>query len=158
MIHNLLTAVIRHGKDRPALRHERFSQPRHADQRIDRNLHRTDEAVTRTIRHAAMEIISWAVRDRMNEDVEPAPPCGDCREDSLHLTLCFHIERHQERCADTLCDRCHIGLRLFVHIGQRDFGARRAKSLRAAGGDGMRIRNTHHQRDFVFKKLHVCMT
>jgi hypothetical protein len=57
----------------------------------------------------------------------------------------MRVERHEDRCLQSLGERLDVGPGLFLHIGDRQLGADLAKRRRAAVGDRVLVGNPDEQ-------------
>ena len=145
---DFLGAQVTHGHQAAAVRHQRFGQFRHAHEGVAGDIHRLREAVGRTVRDAAMQVLFRRVSDGMDDEIEPPPLLLDLRKQRFELARHGHIERRHDGRLHLLRQRLHMRTRLVIEPGHGQFGASRAQGAGAAPGDALRVGDAHHQPAF----------
>ena len=120
-----------------------------------RDVHRGQEAVARHVVDAAAERVLGREGDRVDEEVELAPVCGDALEDRLELAVGHHVHRHEDRRLDLARERLDMRLRLVVEVGDRELGAEGAEGAGAAPGDRAVVGDADDQALLAFEQLRL---
>lgn len=136
VLNDLVGTEIGDRHARAAMSHQRLRAAHHADERVDRDIHRRGEALARAVDHPGMEIILGTERHRVETDIDLSPSLADCVEDPRILIVVAHVERQDDAGAELFRERADIFLRLVILIGHRQIGALVAKRLGAAKRDG----------------------
>ena len=109
VIDNLFSAVIAHCQNAAAVRHQGDRQPRHSDQRVDRDVHRLRETLFRARADRAMQVVFRAGCDGMNNEIHLAPFAANRFENGSHLRVILHIQRQEDRGIQPGGNRCDKG-------------------------------------------------
>jgi hypothetical protein len=81
----------------PPVLHQGLGQVRHADEEVDRDVHGLPEALARAVDDAAVQVVAGGEGDRVEEEVEPAPPGLDLLEQGLELALGHDVQGLEDR-------------------------------------------------------------
>ena len=142
---DFLGAQVTHGHQAAAVRHQGFGQLRHAHEGVAGDIHRLREAVSRTVRHAAMQVLFGRVSDGMDHEIEPPPLLRDLRKQRFELARHGHVEWRHDGRLHLLRQRFHMRTGLVIEPGDCQFGTGCAQCAGAAPGDALRVGDTDHQ-------------
>ena len=87
------------------------------------------------INHAPVQRLLRRERDRVEQEIEPAPLLLDTLEHLFGLPFGVHIQRHEDRRLELLRQRFDVLSRAFVEIGYRKLRAQRPERLRTPPSD-----------------------
>jgi hypothetical protein len=65
-----------HREQRPAIRHQRLGEPRHADEEMAGDVHRQQKALARAVDHAAVQVLPGRKRDRVQRESSRPQRCA----------------------------------------------------------------------------------
>jgi hypothetical protein len=101
-------AEVAHREQRAAVRHERFGEARHAEERVARDVHRAGEALARAVGDAAVQIGGRREGDRVQDEVEPPPLRANRFEQRFQVAAALDVERHGDRRGELLRQRLDV--------------------------------------------------
>ena len=92
----------------------------------------------------------------MDQEIEPAPFCAQCREDRIDAVEIFDVAGQDQFDTERLRKRFHALAQRLALIGKSELRALRRKRLRNAPGDRMIIGDAHDQPALALHQvLHV---
>jgi hypothetical protein len=107
---------------------QRFGAAHYADERIDRDIHRGDEAVARAIHDPRL---LWTKRDGTQADIDLTPSAADAVKQRSKLAFLAHIEQQHDIGPEFFGDRAHERLGFRVLKRDRELCALHAECLGA---------------------------
>ena len=136
--------------------HQRRGAAHHANEGIDRDVHRGDEPVARAVHDTRMEILLRAKGDGMQADVDVTPTVADAVEDPARTGHLSRTSRGNTISASSVSaigrtnDSALIALK-----GDREIGALRAKGFGTTIGDEVFIGDANDKRFLAGKGEHA---